>query len=129
MTGDVSTNSELLHPDVVIVTSGLFPDLAQDYRGHEGADKFWRQMHEPWKVFRIEVEHAEDEGEHAIASIRFRGRGADSGVEVDMRFGMLMTVRDGMAVELFNRRTFDEARAALPSGAVASRRESSDRAR
>jgi ketosteroid isomerase-like protein len=107
---------ELLHPEVRIETSGLFPDLASEYRGHQGARKFWHQMQEPWATFRIDVEHVEDEGDCAIASIRFRGRGADSGVEVDMRFGMLMRVRDGLAEQLVNRRTFDEARTALPSG-------------
>jgi hypothetical protein len=71
-------------------------------------------MHEPWEVFRIDVEHVEDEGpDCAVAAIRFRARGADSGVEVDMRFGMAMRVRDGLAIELVNRRTFDEARGSL----------------
>jgi len=104
---------QLCHPDVRIATSGLFPDLARDYCGHRQAAKFWRQMREPWEWFRIDVEHVEDEGDCAIASIRFRARGADSGVDVDMRFGMLMRVRDGLATELVNRRTFDEARTAL----------------
>jgi hypothetical protein len=70
-------------------------------------------MHEPWEVFVIDVEHVEDEGDWAIASIRFRARGADSGVEVDMRFGMAMRVQDEQAIELVNRRNFDEARTAL----------------
>lgn len=106
---------ELLHPDVQIRTSGVFPDLARDYRGRERAKRFWQQMHEPWERFRIDVEHVEDEGDCAIASIRFRGRGAESGVAVDMRFGMLMRACDGLAIELVNRRTFDEARTALRS--------------
>jgi ketosteroid isomerase-like protein len=111
---------ELLHPDVVIRTSGLFPDLAPEYRGHRRAEKFWRQMHEPWETFRIDVVHVEDEGDCAIAAIRFRGRGVDSGVDVDMRFGMVMRVRDGLAIELVNRRTFDEARAAAQPSSPAS---------
>jgi ketosteroid isomerase-like protein len=113
---------ELLHPDVRISTSGMFPDLALEYSGRERAVKFWQQMHEPWDAFRIDVEHVEDEGEWAIASIRFTARGADSGVEVDMRFGMAMRVRDGLAVEFFNRRTFDEARTAVRSARPAARR-------
>jgi ketosteroid isomerase-like protein len=105
----------LLHPDVHISTAGVFPDLAPEYSGRERAAKFWRQMHEPWERFRVEVEHVEDEGDWAIASIRFTGRGADSGVEVDMRFGMAMRVCDGLGIEFLNRRTFDEARTAVRS--------------
>jgi hypothetical protein len=70
-------------------------------------------MHEPWELFRIDVEHIEDEGEWAVASLRLRARGADSGVDVDMRFGMAMRASDGLAIEFLNRRTFDEARAAI----------------
>jgi ketosteroid isomerase-like protein len=70
-------------------------------------------MHEPWETFRIDVEHIEEEGDCAAAAIRFRAKGVDSGVEVDMRFGMAVRIRDGLAIELVNRHTFDEARCAL----------------
>jgi ketosteroid isomerase-like protein len=122
---DLDGYLELLHPDVRISTSGVFPDLADDYCGCERAATFWRQMHEPWERFRIDVEHIEDDGDWAIASLRFRGLGADSGVEVDMRFGMAMRVSDGLGIEFLNRRTFDEARTA----AAAAARPESQRAR
>jgi ketosteroid isomerase-like protein len=86
--GDLEAYLELLHPNVHISTSGVFPDLAREYSGRKRAATFWRQMHEPWEHFRIDVEHIEDEADWAIASLRFRARGAGSGVEVDMRFGM-----------------------------------------
>jgi ketosteroid isomerase-like protein len=104
----------LLAPDVTISTSGVFPDLSAEYCGHGEAIRFWRQMHAPWEVFRIDVEHVEEDAEHAFAAIRFRGKGIDSGIEVDMRFGMAIRVRDdGLATHLLNRRTLDEAREAL----------------
>jgi ketosteroid isomerase-like protein len=109
----------LLHPDVHISTAGMFPDLALEYRGRTQAAKFWRQMHEPWERFRIEVEHVEDDGPWAIASIRFTGRGVDSGVDVEMRFGMALRVQDGLGIQFLNRRTFDEARAAVRSSSPA----------
>ena len=110
---DLDGYLELLHPDVYISTAGMFPDLAAEYAGRERAATFWRQMHEPWEFFRVDVQHIEDEGDWAIASLRFRARGADSGVEVDMRFGMAMRVCDGVAIEFLNRRSFDEARTAV----------------
>ena len=102
----------LLEPDVEISTSGVFPDLSAVYRGYGEATKFWRQMHAPWETFRIAVEHVEDEGDCALAAIRFSAKGVDSGIEVDMRFGMGIRVRDGLATDMVKRRTLEEARAA-----------------
>jgi ketosteroid isomerase-like protein len=106
---------DLLDPDVKISTSGVFPDLSAEYCGHGEATRFWKQMHVPWETFRIDVEQIEDDEEHAFAAIRFRGTGVDSGIDVDMRFGMGIRVRDGLATHMVNRRTMDEAREALRS--------------
>lgn len=106
---------ELLDPDIELSTSGVFPDLSASYRGHRQAARFWQQMREPWAVFRIDVEHMEEEDDAVTAAIRFRGRGVDSGVEVDMRFGHAIRVRDGVAVEFVTRRTPEEARRELPA--------------
>ena len=104
----------LLARDAAISTSGVFPDLSAEYCGHGEAVRFWNQMHAPWEVFRIEVEHVEDDEDCAFAAIRFRGRGVDSGVEVDMRFGMGIRVGgDGLATHMVNRRTLEEAREVL----------------
>jgi ketosteroid isomerase-like protein len=110
---DLDAWIELLHPEVEIHTSGVFPDLAPVYRGHESAARFWRQMHEPWERFRIDVEQIEDEGEGAVGAIRFRAKGVDSGVEVDMRFSTAMQVKDGLAIALLNGRSIEDAREAL----------------
>jgi ketosteroid isomerase-like protein len=111
--GDLDAWLELLDPDIVIRTSGAFPDFAPEYRGLEPARKFWRQMLEPWEDFRIEVEQIEEEGDIVAAGIRFVARGRDSGVDVELRFGSGIRVRDGVAVELVNRRSFEEVREAL----------------
>jgi ketosteroid isomerase-like protein len=107
---------ELLDPEIEIETSGVFPDLAPGYHGRKRAAKFWSQMLEPWEEFHIEVERIEEEGDIVAAGIRFRARGGDSGIEVDMRFGNGIRVRDGLAVELINRRTFEEVFEALRQG-------------
>ncbi len=109
-----------LDPDVHISTSGVFPDLSAEYRGHGEATRFWGQLHAPWETFRIDVEHVEDDADCAFAAIRFRGTGVDSGIEVDMRFGMGIRVRDGLATHMVNRRTPDEAREVLRSQRPAS---------
>jgi ketosteroid isomerase-like protein len=104
---------DLLDPEVEISTSGVFPDLSAEYHGHGEATRFWKQMHAPWETFRIDVEQVEDDEEVALAAIRFRAKGSDSGIEVDMRFGMGIRVRDRVATHMVNRRTMEEAREAL----------------
>ena len=111
--GDLDAWLELLDPDIVIRTSGAFPDFAPEYRGLGGAKRFWGQMLEPWEEFRIKVEQMEEEGDLAAAGIRFVARGRDSGVDVELRFGSGIRVEDGLAVELVNRRSFEEVREAL----------------
>jgi ketosteroid isomerase-like protein len=104
----------LCDPDIEISTAGVFPDLAPVYRGHELARKFWRQMHEPWETFRIDVERIDEaDGGIVTGAIRFRGKGVDSGVQVDMRFGNGIRVEHGLAVQLANRLTVEEAHQAL----------------
>lgn len=103
----------LLEPDAEISTSGVFPDLSAVYRGHGEATRFWHQMHTPWETLRIDVEQMLDEEDCALAAIRFRAKGVDSGIEVDMRFGTGIRVRDGLATDMVNRRTLEEAREAL----------------
>lgn len=115
--GDCDAWLALLDPEIQIETSGVFPDLAPEYHGHTRAAKFWSQMLEPWEEFHIEVERIEEESDIVAAGIRFRARGSDSGVEVDMRFGNGIRIRDGLAIELLNRRTFEEAFEALRQGA------------
>jgi ketosteroid isomerase-like protein len=104
---------ELLDPELEIQTSGVFPDISSSYRGRAGAVRFWQRMREAWAVFRIEVEDMEERGDTVAAAIRFRATGIDSGVEVDMRFGHAIRVRDGVAVEFVTRRTFEEVREVL----------------
>jgi ketosteroid isomerase-like protein len=111
--GDRDAWLALLDPEIDIETSGAFPDFAPNYHGRERAAKFWSQMLEPWDEFHIEVERVEEDGDIVAAGIRFRARGHDSGVEVDMRFGSGIRVRDGLAIELINRRSLEEVLAAL----------------
>jgi ketosteroid isomerase-like protein len=116
---------EVLHPDIVISTSGAFPDFAPQYRGHEGAGKFWDQMLEPWEEFHIDVVRIEEEADIAAGDIRFRARGR-GGVDVDMRFGSGIRLRDGVAIELVNRRTFEDVLKALRESDRAAQEELAD---
>ena len=60
---DLDAGLELFHPEVEWHTSGVFPDLDPVYRGHEGLAKVWRQTHDPWEEFRIDMEQFEEQGD------------------------------------------------------------------
>ena len=104
---------ELFHPDVEWHMSGVFPDLDAVYRGRDGIAAFWVRVHEPWEEFRIGVEELGESGDRFWTATRFRAKGVDSGVDVDMRIGSAARVRDGLLAEVFTRRTPEEARDAL----------------
>ena len=103
----------LLDREIHIHTSGVFPDLSAEYRGPEGARRFWRRC-----ASRGRRSRSRSSGWRTRATARSPGSasvrgGVDSGVEVDMRFGSAIRVRDGLATELVQRRTFEETRAAM----------------
>ena len=104
---------ETLHPEVEFATSGIWPDFDPVYRGHEGLAEFWRRMHESWGEFRILIEHMDEDRDCFVLALRFRGTGAGSGAEVDLKFANSIRVRDGLQIEICSRRTVEEAREAL----------------
>jgi ketosteroid isomerase-like protein len=65
------------------------------YDGIEGARQFMRDWLDPWEDWELEVETFEDAGEVVVAIVRQNGRSKATGLEVDMRFAMVFTVRDG----------------------------------
>ncbi len=111
--GDLDAWLESMHPNVELHLPGIFPGFDPVYRGHERMIEFWRQLLEVWETFRIDIEQIEEEGDWFVVAIRFRGKGVGSGVDVDMRFGHAVTVRDGLATKIVARRTAEEAREAL----------------
>jgi ketosteroid isomerase-like protein len=110
---DLDAGLEVFHREAEWHTSGVFPDLDPVYRGHEGIARFWRRVHEPWETFRIDMEQFDEQGDYVWTTMRFRAKGADSGVDVDMRFANAIRIQDGLIVEITPRRTAEEAREAL----------------
>jgi ketosteroid isomerase-like protein len=118
---DVDAYLQTLHPEAKLNTSGVWPDFDPVYSGHEGIAEFWRRMREAWEAFDIAVEQIDEERDCFTTAIRFRGKGADSGIEVEMRFAHGLRMRDGLLAEIFSRRTVEEAREALELGQPAAR--------
>jgi ketosteroid isomerase-like protein len=85
-------------PEFEYVATGAIPGAGGVYGGTEQfrqfLDRWWGEFHEP----RVEVQELIDAGDQVLASLTFRGRGKQSGVETNWRLWQLWTLRDGKAV-------------------------------
>jgi ketosteroid isomerase-like protein len=98
--GDIETVLKQFHEDVEVYTSPELPN-AGTYRGHNGFLQWIAQWNEAWEEFRLELERIEFVGEHhGVVTVRQFGRGAGSGVEVEMRIVQLYEVHDDKATRL-----------------------------
>jgi ketosteroid isomerase-like protein len=73
----------------------FYPFRAQleggSYRGHDGLERFMREMAEDFEDVRFKVDEARDVGEQVVGIGRFLARGRASGVDLDVPLGVLMT--------------------------------------
>jgi ketosteroid isomerase-like protein len=104
-------------------------DLAQDaeivpmraalegtvYRGPDAASQYCAAVDESWDNLRWEVEEVRDGGDWVLALGRIRGRGADSGAEIDTRAGWFVRFRDGLIASFH---TFSDRSAALEAAGL-----------
>ena len=94
---DLSAFLALLHAEVELTTSGVFPDLSPAYRGHRGAVDYWKAVGPGnlWDAFSIEIGHCELIGDQVLASVHQRVQGRD-GVVVEHNWGHLYSFADGL---------------------------------
>jgi ketosteroid isomerase-like protein len=109
--GDVDAVVDLFTEDAAMIAGAEWPDQAQ-YHGREGVRaniEGWRSV---WESSRIEPERVEAYGERVVASGAWVTRGRASGIEGDMPFVILLTLRDGKIAVLEWFTDHDEAVAA-----------------
>jgi ketosteroid isomerase-like protein len=83
------------------------------YRGKEEVVSWYVEFLAGWETLTSEPSAIDDLGDgHVVADETWRGRGAHSGVDVEMRASSLFTVRDGRIARVEYFRTRDEALAA-----------------
>jgi ketosteroid isomerase-like protein len=78
--------------------------------GREGVIEFFREWVEPWEDLDVNWELHPAGPERALALIDMHGRGRESGVPTEMRFGQLWTFREGRASRMVVYFDVDEAR-------------------
>jgi uncharacterized protein len=115
--GDLETLRTLLAPDIEWRTTPEVPFMGN----YVGLDEFLRGMDEWTSAFdevTTEVEEMIDTGENVIVHHRMRGRGRDSGVEVDLAIFQLVAVRAGKLTRMHDYLAREEAleAAAQPRG-------------
>jgi ketosteroid isomerase-like protein len=111
-TGDFS--EERSDPDFVwdMSTFSGWPEK-KVYEGVEGSREFIATWTEPWDEWQLEVEELIDAGpEYVIGVLRQRGTSKATGLEVDMQFAQLWTIRDGKYLRMRMYADPDEARRA-----------------
>src|SRR3954447_24349241 len=99
--GDFEAVLRLSHEDVVITQPPELPGVSPEQRGHSGvleAFSIWGP--EQWDDYRFEIlKVAAAPGDKVFVTIRTTGRGKQSGVEVEMNFSFVFTVREAKIIE------------------------------
>ena len=93
---------EITHPDFVwdMSTFSGWPER-QIYEGRDGAREFLASWTEPWDNWELELEELIEAGEdEVLAVLRQHGASRTTGLEVDMRFAQLWTVRDAKIIRM-----------------------------
>jgi ketosteroid isomerase-like protein len=88
----------LAAPGFEYQTSGAAPGLSGRYQGLEGFMRFLEQFWEEFDEARVEPQELIDTGDDVLAVTSFRGRGRQSGVEVNMEVFQLWTFDDGKVI-------------------------------
>ena len=68
--------------------------------GRDRMRKSLESLFDAWESYHIEVERIEEVGERVLAIVREVARGRASGMQIDSRWGYLVSVEDGLIVRI-----------------------------
>jgi ketosteroid isomerase-like protein len=97
--GDFAAIANRLHPDFELALPALYLD-SSPYRGLEGAATAWARWTEDFEDFRWEPSDFVEARNRVVVSIRERGRGRGSGVQIDHLRHHVLTVEEGRVTRL-----------------------------
>jgi ketosteroid isomerase-like protein len=66
------------------------------FHGYEGLDRGFSMWTESWGEFHMEPEELLESGDEVLALVRYRVRGAESGIDIEHPVAHLMRVEDGL---------------------------------
>jgi ketosteroid isomerase-like protein len=118
--GDLAWFDEWTTPDLVIVQPPEVPD-AKTYEGRAAVAEAWEDWPRQWEDFRLDLVEVIDVGDDVLVSeTRHRGRGRESGIEMDFPVFYVHRNRDRRLARMemfFSREQALEAAGAPPDGA------------
>ena len=90
----------LIDPGVVYADDSLPDHVGETYIGHSGLQRAWARFAEPWTEFAVDLEWARGTGNQVVSCHRVRGKGRESGVEMQADYAYVWTFREGKVVRL-----------------------------
>ena len=96
--GDLAAARSAYSEDTVWDVRRFRPD-ADVHSGLDELAKYLVSWRATWTEHSFSLEQAIDAGDRVVAVIQESGRGASSGAQVTIRYGQVITVRDGKIVE------------------------------
>jgi ketosteroid isomerase-like protein len=101
---------ELLAEDFVLSVPPSMSAEPDVYEGHAGARRYFEGFEGMIDELAFEALQIEEQGDLVIAWMRFRGRGASSGIEVEQYAAVIARVEDGKVVRMESHPDLETAR-------------------
>ena len=93
--GDLALFEDWTTPDLLIVQPPEVPD-AKTYEGRAAMAEAWEDWPNEWDDFRLDLVEVIDVSDNVAVSVtRHRGRGRESGIEMDFQVFYVHRLRDG----------------------------------
>lgn len=97
--GDIESLLRLTDETIEITQPAQLPGVNRRQYGHAGVRESFGIWPEQWADFRVEIVRTAEVDDRVLVTTIQRGRGKSSGVEVEMQFAFVFTLRDGRIVE------------------------------
>jgi ketosteroid isomerase-like protein len=79
------------------------------FKGHDAMRRYYAQWYETFDDLRVQIEELVDASDQVVGVVRAVGRMKGSEAEIDMRYAIVFTVRDGRIVRGREYATREEA--------------------
>ena len=112
--GDLDGLVAMAHPDIEWEVAPEHP-AATTHRGIDDVVAYHEDWRDTLEDLRLDLRSLAESGDSVVAVCRIRGKGSESGADVEVEIAFLTTVRDGSAVRVEEFLDPDEAMRALES--------------